>query len=269
MYIIPLQQIDKRLFIAVCFLAVLGFVSCSSLKHNSMPLEEKKPVTQSLPEQNASEPQGSEAEPEQDQFADMSPRELAECFYCTMKEDAKNPDNQLERHLAYFMFEKYYSFLINYNPSHFDLSGVSRHNAPKEVGRIGGTLGGAISGEFGYNNYCVPLSEIAVFNLKEEGLSWPPVEPNTDYYRDLEEKEIEEIEEFLRKIYTCIERPIDEYGCSPWCIVEISDDTFILLACFPLSTSNEEKPQSTGSFFVFQRPENSHYKLSCCVFFEY
>lgn len=49
--------------------------------------------------------------------------------------------------------------------------------------------------------------------------------------------------------------------------MEISDDTFILLACYPRGRSSVEKQESKGSFFVFQKPENLHYKLSCCEFF--
>lgn len=263
-----LKRIHKHLFLTGSFFVILSLAGCSLQKYDSILPEEKKSIVQSVPEQSASEPQGSETEPEQDEFADMSPKELVECFYYTMEEDAENPDNQLERHLAYFMCDEYYCFLICHDPRHPLLNGVSRHGPPKEVGRIGGTLGGMISGEFGYNNYQLPLSEIAVFDLKEEGLSWPPVEPNTDYYRDLEEKEIEEIEEFLKKIYACIERPVNVYGRSPWCIVEISDDTFILLACYPGRRSSAEKQESEGSFFVFQKSENSHYKLSSCLSFQ-
>ena len=248
MTILALKRIRRCLFIVSCFLITFNLAGCSFQKPNPIPPEENHSLVQSVPEQSVSEPQGSETEPEQDEFADMSPKELVECFYYTMEEDAENPDNQLERHLAYFMCDEYYCFLICHDPRHPLLNGVSRHGPPKEVGRIGGTLGGMISGEFGYNNYQLPLSEIAVFDLKEEGLSWPPVEPNTDY--------------------ACIERPVNVYGRSPWCIVEISDDTFILLACYPGRRSSAEKQESEGSFFVFQKSENSHYKLSSCLSFQ-
>lgn len=261
-----LKRIHKYLLLAGCFLVVLGFTGCSIPGHDPVPPEEKGPVTRFVPEQNTSEPQGSEAE--QDEFADMSPRELAECFYQTMKEDSKDPDNQLEKHTSFFMLEKYYTFLVHYD-RHSYLNGVQCNNRPGPERVWGGTLWASIFGEFSYNDHYVPIPEMAVFDLKKEGLSWPPVEPNTDYYRDLEEKEIEEIEDFLKKIYTCIERPINEYGRSPWCIVEISDDTFILLACYPRWTSSEEKQKSKGSFFVFQKPEHSHYQLSSCIFFRH
>ena len=268
MTILALKLIHRYLFIVGCFLITFHLAGCSFQKPDPIPPEENHSLVQSVPEQSVSEPQGSEAEPEQDKFVDMSHKELLQIFYQTMKEDCYNPDNQLEKHTSFFMLEKYYSFLIRYD-GHTLLNGVQCNNRPGPEQIWGGTLWASIFGEFAHNNYSVTISEITVFDIKEEDLSWPPAEPNTDYYRDLEEKEIGEIEEYLKKIYTCIERPKDEYGCSPWCIVEISDDTFILLACYPWWTSSMEKQESKGSFFVFQKPENSHYQLSSCVFFRH
>lgn len=135
-----LKRIHKHLFLTGSFFVILSLAGCSLQKYDSILPEEKKSIVQSVPEQSASEPQGSETEPEQDEFADMSHKELLQIFYQTMKEDCYNPDNQLEKHTSFFMLDKYYSFFIHYD-GHSYLSGVQCNNRPGPEHVWGGHYG--------------------------------------------------------------------------------------------------------------------------------
>lgn len=141
MITLVLKRIHKHLFLTGSFFVILSLAGCSLQKYDSILPEEKNSIVQSVPEQSASEPQGSEAEPEQDKFVDMSHKELLQIFYQTMKEDCYNPDNQLEKHTSFFMLDKYYSFFIHYD-GHSYLRGVQCNNRPGPEHVWGGDIMG-------------------------------------------------------------------------------------------------------------------------------